>query len=378
MSELNLLRTETENDLRATVRQFLARNCEPSAVTAMYDGDRSVVGGLWTALSCDLGLGGLLVSEGHGGAGAGPREAAVVLEELGRAVAPVPFLTSSVLAVALLNQTDDAAILPGLASGDQTAALVVPLSTRPGGHIPAVTVDGSELISGTITSVAGVLEADVLLVPVSAPAGLAIHVVRASDARIEPITSLDMTRQIADVTFDRCAGTLLLADAEPAVRHALIVAAGLLASEQVGIAKWCLRSTVHYLGQRRQFGRPVGGFQAIKHRMADLYSGVVAASAAASHAAASLAAHDRDGEIAAAVAHAYCSDVAVLAAEEAVQLHAGIGMTWEHPAHLYLKRAKADQLSFGTPEASATVLASLVGLPACRGLERGLPSPASG
>lgn len=364
MSELNLLRTETEDDLRTTVRQMLVRRCDPSTVAAMYDGDRSVADELWKALARDLGLSGLLVSERHGGAGAGAREAAVVIEELGRAVAPVPFLTSSVLAATLLGETDDPALLQGLASGDQTAALVVPLSTGPAGRIPTVEIDSSELISGTITSVAGVLEADLLLVPVSARGVISIRIVSVRDARIDPVTSLDMTRQIADVTFDRAAGALVLDDAEAAVRHALTMAAAMLASEQVGLAKWCLRSTVEYLGHRRQFGRSVGGFQAIKHRMADLYSGVQAGSAAASYAAVSISARDHESQVAAAVAQAYCSDLAVLAAEEAVQLHAGIGMTWEHPAHLYLKRAKADQMAFGTPESHGTLLASLVELPA--------------
>ena len=187
----------------------------------------------------------------------------------------------------------------------------------------------------------------------------------AGDARIDPIISLDMTRQIANVRFDRSSGVLVLSDAEPAVRRALTVAAALLASEQVGVAKWCLRTTVDYLGVRRQFGRPVGGFQAIKHRVADLYSGVEVASAVAGYAAAAISANDSDSAIAAAVAQAYCSDLAVLAAEEAVQLHAGIGMTWEHPAHLYLKRAKADQLALGTSGAYAEMLATLVELPAC-------------
>ena len=364
MSDLNLLRTEPEDDLAATVRQLLARRCDASAVAALYDGDRSIVDGLWKALSVDLGLGGLLVSEDHGGAGASPREAAVVLEELGRSLAPVPFLTSAVLAAALLNQAGDAELLGALAAGDRTAALAVPLSTGPAGRIPTVEVDASGLITGTITSVAGAIEADLLLVPVSTAGGLAIHVVSAREARIDPVISLDMTRQIANVTFSRTAGALVMADAEPALRRSLTLTAALLASEQVGVAKWCLHSTVDYLGLRRQFGRTVGGFQAIKHRLADLYSGLEAATAAARYAAAALAEGDDDARIAAAVAQAYCGDVAVLVAEEAIQLHGGIGMTWEHPAHLYLKRAKADQLALGTSGSYGEMLASLVELPA--------------
>ena len=154
------------------------------------------------------------------------------------------------------------------------------------------------------------------------------------------------------------------ADGEAAVRRALGAGAALLASEQVGVAQWCLTTTVAYLKERRQFGRAVGGFQAIKHRLADLFVAVESAAAAARYAAATLAEGDPDSEVATAVAQAYCGDVAVHAAEEAVQLHAGIGMTWEHPAHLYLKRAKADQIAFGTSGAHRTRLAGLVDLPA--------------
>jgi alkylation response protein AidB-like acyl-CoA dehydrogenase len=148
-----------------------------------------------------------------------------------------------------------------------------------------------------------------------------------------------------------------------AIESALLTGAGLLASEQVGIAAWCLTSTVSYLKERRQFGRVVGGFQAIKHRLADLYVTVESASSAARYAAAALAAGDLDSTVAVHLAAAYCGDAAVLAAEEAVQLHGGIGMTWEHPAHLYLKRAKADQLAFGTPGWHRARLAALVDLP---------------
>jgi alkylation response protein AidB-like acyl-CoA dehydrogenase len=362
MSELNLLYTEVEDDLRSSVRDLLADHCDPSSVIALYDGDRSLVAPLWKALATDLGLAGLLVPEERGGAGASAREVAVVLEELGRAMAPVPFLTSAVVATTVLADAEGD-LLAGLAAGERTAALAVPLPTTPYGALPGVrAVDGR--LSGTVTSVAGALEADVLLVPAATGDGLALHAVAATDAVRVPVVSLDMTRQLADVTLDGAAATLVVADAEPALRRALGVGAALLASEQVGVARWCLDETVGYLKQRRQFGRVVGGFQALKHRLADLATGVDSAGAAARHAAAALAADDPDVELATAVAQAYCSDLAVTAAEEAVQLHGGIGMTWEHPAHLYLKRAKADQIAFGTAGAHRSRLAGLVDLPA--------------
>jgi alkylation response protein AidB-like acyl-CoA dehydrogenase len=217
-----------------------------------------------------------------------------------------------------------------------------------------------------VRSVAGALEADVLLVPVEADGGVEIRAVEASAAGIDPVVSLDMSRQIADLSFEGAASRVVVpaSSGEAAVRESLRAGAALLASEQVGIAQWCLETTVAYLKERRQFGRVVGGFQALKHRLADMYVMVEQARAAARYAAATAAEGDPDAEVAASVAQAYCSDVAVKVAEECVQLHGGIGMTWEHPAHLYLKRAKADQIAFGTASEHRAHLAALVDLPA--------------
>jgi alkylation response protein AidB-like acyl-CoA dehydrogenase len=339
-------------------------------VLPLYDGDRSPVAPLWRGIAADLGLAGLLVPEDRGGSGASAREAAVVLEELGRAVAPVPFLTSSVVATTVLlgaqpgGAADD--LLAGLAAGGRTAALLLPLAAAPWSAVPSVTLGGDGRLSGRVTSVAGALEADVLLVPVGTAGGTAVHAVAAAAATVDPVTSLDMTRQLADVTLEGAAGEELLPPGvgADAVRRALETAAALLASEQVGLARWCLTTTVGYLKERRQFGRVVGGFQALKHRLADLYVATESAAAAARYAAVTTAADDPDRAVATAVTQAFCADVAVRAAEEAVQLHGGLGMTWEHPAHLYLKRAKADQLALGTPGAHRARLAGLVDLSA--------------
>jgi alkylation response protein AidB-like acyl-CoA dehydrogenase len=370
MSDLNLLYTDVEDDLRSTVRDLVAARSEPATVAGIYDGDRSAVGPLWRAIAGDLGLAGLLIPEERGGAGASAREAAVVLEELGRAVAPVPFLTSSVVAttVLLAAQPGGAAdeLLAGLAAGERTAALVLPLSAGPGDEARGFAVDADGRLTGSARSVAGAVEADVLLVPVGTAGGTAVYAVAAGDARVEPVVSLDMSRQLADVTLEGATGQELLSGAEggDAVARGLETGAALLASEQYGVAQWCLTTTITYLKDRRQFGRVVGGYQAIKHRLADLYASVESAGAAARYAAAAAAEGDPDAVVATAVAQAFVSDVAVKAAEEAVQLHGGIGMTWEHPAHLYLKRAKADQIAFGTPAAHRARLAELVDLPA--------------
>lgn len=369
MSELDLLYTDVENDLRRTVRDALRDRVTPSAVIAMYDGDRTVVEPLWKTIAQDLGLAGLLVPEAEGGLGASAREVATVCEELGRVVAPVPFLTSAVVAtVAVIGSGHS--VVADLATGGTTAALAVPFTTAPHGALPHLSATGGT-VTGAVPNVAGALEADVLLVPVDESDGLAIYAVPVAGARINPVVSLDMSRQLADVVLEAAPGTRVRGDGEGSLRAALRTGAAMLASEQVGIASWCLATTVEYLRERRQFGRPVGSFQALKHRLADLYVSVESGTAAARYAAATLAVGDSDAEVATAVAASYCGSVAVTAAEEALQLHGGIGMTWEHPVHLYLKRAKTDQLAFGQPGEHRSRLAELVDLPVGSGEAEG-------
>ncbi|RAU91428.1 acyl-CoA dehydrogenase, partial [Mycobacterium colombiense] len=172
-----------------------------------------------------------------------------------------------------------------------------------------------------------------------------------------------MTRPLAAVSFSGTPSSRAGAGDEPVI-EAVRTGAALLASEQLGVAQWCFETTLEYVRQRRQFGRTIGSYQAIKHRLADLWFEIGAATAAARYAADTCARDGADADAAAAIAQAYCSDVAVHAAEECIQLHGGIGMTWEYPAHLYLKRAKSDQLAFGTAYRHRARLAELVDLPA--------------
>ncbi|MGW1882618.1 acyl-CoA dehydrogenase family protein [Streptomyces sp. NPDC001970] len=356
----DLLYSETEDDLRAAVRSLLTDRSQASAVLARAETGEPYDAGLWTSLAADMGTAGLLVPEKLGGQGATHREAAVVLEELGRTVTPAPYLSSSVIAtetlLALDGEADEVAdLLKRLAGGRTVAVLALPLSTAPGAGLP----EGE-----TVTGVADAVTADVLLVP--RPDGL--HAVERADATVVPQTALDLTRPLASVTVGDAAGTRLAdaGTAAAAVRRGLLAGAGLLASEQLGVAEWCLEETVRYTRERHQFNRPVGSFQALKHRMAQLWLEVVHARAAARNAADALATGSAEAPLAVSVAQAYCSRVAVHAAEECVQLHAGIGMTWEHPAHLYLKRAKADEIALGTPGRHREALAELVSLPAPR------------
>jgi alkylation response protein AidB-like acyl-CoA dehydrogenase len=225
-----------------------------------------------------------------------------------------------------------------------------------------VAVEGGRL-SGRVTSVADGQAADVLLVP----AGGGLYAVDATAEGVTrtPVVSLDLTRPLVDVALDSAAASLVASGtpASSALHAALITGAALLASEQVGVAEWCLQSTVDYVRTRRQFGRPVGSFQALRHRLADVWVEVTQAKAVARYAAACAATGDADLPVAASLAQAFCAPVAVKAAEECVQLHGGIGFTWEHPAHLYLKRAKSAALAYGAPDQHRMRIASLVDLP---------------
>ncbi|HXY63252.1 MAG TPA: acyl-CoA dehydrogenase family protein [Mycobacterium sp.] len=361
----DLLYSDTEEALRDSVRRLFADRCPPESVMHAYGPAPQDFSDVWHALAADLGMAGLLVPEELGGAGAGAREAAVVMEEIGRAVAPVPFLSSAVLATVALLEAGDTETVKGLAAGSLTAALAVSLSTAPDDAVAGVEVGGDGL-TGRVTSVAGASEADVLVVPVFGPDGLELHTVYrdAAGVDVSPVLTLDMTRPLATVEFSSAASSRVgAAPAEAAVRAALETGAALLASEQLGIAQWCFDTTLAYVKQRKQFGRAIGSYQAIKHRLADLWIEVNSAAATARYAADTCARRDYDATIAAAVAQAYCSGAAVHAAEECVQLHGGIGMTWEYPAHLYLKRAKSDQLAFGTGYRHRARLADLVDLP---------------
>ena len=361
----DLLYSDTEEALRDSVRRLFADRCPPESVMRAYGPAPHDFSAVWLALAADLGMAGLLVPEQLGGAGASAREAAVVMEEIGRAVAPVPFLSSAVLATVALLEAGDTETVKGLAAGSLTAALAVPLSTAPGDAVAGVSVSGDGL-TGRVTSVAGASEADVLVVPVAGPDGLELHTVARDAAGVDlsPLLTLDMTRPIADLQFSSAASSRVgTASAEAAVRASLETGAALLASEQLGITQWCFDTTLAYVKQRKQFGRAIGSYQAIKHRLADLWIEVNSVTPVARYAADTCARRDDDAPIAAAVAQAYCSGAAVHAAEECVQLHGGIGMTWEYPAHLYLKRAKSDQLAFGTAYRHRARLADLVDLP---------------
>jgi len=415
----DLLYSDTERALAESLRSLLADRGSLDKVLARTESAETYDDGLWQAVAGDLGCAGLLIPERDGGAGASFREACSAAETLGSAVAPVPFLGSSVVATAALLSVASgipggaatgvprgaasgaphgaavssgtpftparaaAGLLRRMADGGVTVALAVAFATTPGGAFPvSVRVAGLRpgdaqtgvaRLRGTVSGVADALPASVLLVPADGvPTAVYLVDMSAPGVAKAPVVSLDMTRQLCDLSFDDAPGTLIASGvaASEALDAALTAGAAALAAEQVGLAQHCLDLTLAYVKERRQFARPVGSFQALKHRLADVWVAVSQARAASRYAAACLASAPLDplghpdAKVAVAIAKAYCSEAAVLAAQECVQLHGGIGFTWEHPAHLYLKRAKADSIGFGTPDAHRAALASLVNLPA--------------
>jgi alkylation response protein AidB-like acyl-CoA dehydrogenase len=374
----DLLYSDAERALADSLRSLLADRGGVDKALARIESGQTYDDGLWQAVASDLGCAGLLIPERHGGAGASHREAASAAEALGEFVAPVPYLGSAVVATAALVSIAEGAVsdlLSRMAAGEVSAALAAGFATAPGAAFPvSVRLSGPReagsrisRLRGTVTGVADALPAGLLLVPADG-VPQALYLVEASAPGVSkaPVVSLDMTRQLCDMSFEDAPGTLIAsgAAASRALEAALAAGAAILAAEQVGLAQRCLDMTVSYVKERRQFARPVGSFQAIKHRLADLWVEITQARAASRYAAACLATGNPDAKVAVALAKAYCSEVAVHAAQECVQLHGGIGFTWEHPAHLYLKRAKADSIGFGTPGAHRAALASLVNLPA--------------
>lgn len=359
----DLCYSDIEDELRASVRSLLAKHAGWETVLARTESEQPGDIALWRKIGVELQLAGLAVPESRGGAGAGWREVAVVCEELGRTVAPVPYLGSAVIATALLLELDAPDVLAAVAAGARTAALIVPFHLGPFGSVGTSVSRRANKVTGTVTSVADASDADTLLVFTAD--SVCVVAADAPGVTRTPVVTLDMTRPLTDFDFHDvdCAVIGSGVAAQSAVRQALLIGAALLASEQIGAAQRCLEMTVEYLKMRRQFNRVIGSYQSIKHRLADLTVAMDQAVAVARYAAGCAASDSPDLPVAVALAQAHCSAVGQLAAEECLQLHGGIGFTWEHPVHLYLKRAKSTALALGTVDRHRAALASLIDVP---------------
>jgi alkylation response protein AidB-like acyl-CoA dehydrogenase len=349
---VQLVPTPEQDELRAAVRALLDKQA-PKALRATVDDHAPDDRALWRRLGSELGVLGLAVPEELGGAGAGHVERAVVAEELGRALLPSPFLGSAVLATDLLVALDDrSGLLEALATGERVAAVAGVLA--PAGDVAAA--DGA--LRGSAGPVIDAEGADDLLVVVDG----AVHHVDATASGVvrTPLRTLDPTRRHARVDLDGAAATRLGHVGDEARQRLRDLAAVAIAAEQVGVMGAAVDRTVAYVGDRVQFGRPIGSYQAVKHGCADMYAATEQAVSAV-RAAAWDADHDpADLPLAAAVARVFVGPAAFAVANAMVQYHGGIGYTWEHDAHLFYKRAKADELLTGPPGAARARLAELM------------------
>ncbi|MFJ8585826.1 acyl-CoA dehydrogenase family protein [Streptomyces sp. NPDC093595] len=381
--------TAEQDEMRRTLRDLLAKHCGTDQVRAAAGTATGHDPALWALLARRLGLPGLALPEAYGGAGCGLTELALACEETGRALAPSPLLATAVLAAPLIARlgigAQRTALLPRIAGGSLTATLAAaPLARalgltgtgdgawagggRAGGVQARRAADGTWTLYGEVGQVLDGHSAALLLV--AAHAGgyprsrTLLFLVRpeAAGLRRVRLTSLDVTRPLARLELRDVPAELLGRDggdtADGEVLGALAAtgsrAAAVLAAEAVGAAARALERTVDHVRVREQFGRPIGSFQAVRHRLADLYVHVQAARSAAYYAAWDPAAGG--------LALAQCLEALHTVAAEAIQLHGGIGFTWEHEAHLYFKRATADELLLGPVHALRAHAARTAGL----------------
>lgn len=367
---------EEREQLRTTLRAFFAKHLSPASVIAHLETEPGYEPGVLAAMVEQLALPALAVPERFGGMGFGWLELAVAVSESGRTPNGMPLLSGQFAAMTVLalgNEDGRSLVLPGLAAGTTrytVAGLMQHHSLPREVHAEADPISGGPAwrLSGVARFVLDVPHADAFVVLAQSPTGPRLFLADRSAPGIvcTPLIAMDMTRPLAEVEF-RCAPAQLLdsdgctVDDIAAVR---LSASLLLAAEQVGGARSALDTTLAYLGQRVQFGRVLGSFQVLKHRCADLHVAVCGAEAVL--AAALDAAHRcaDDSVLLAHLAAAVCSDVYLDVARAGIQLHGGIGFTWEHIAHVHLKRAKTSQLLLGTPAQHRTELASLIGVAA--------------
>jgi alkylation response protein AidB-like acyl-CoA dehydrogenase len=310
----------------------------------------------WCRLAGELGVAGLMVDERFGGSGLTARELGLVFEEAGRCLGGSPMFAVAGLAIPLLLQTGDAAAcekwLPGLCDGSLIATVMyADADGRWGPSRVGVHADDEDRLSGRSGYVIDAAQSDVIFAPAHTPDGLAVFAIESHAAGVEvtPLITLDQTRKQARVELTGAQGVRLDGGAAaPALDRAYAISCALLACELSGVAARCLDMTVEYARERVQFGRPIGSFQAVKQKLADLLIQVESARSAATAAVAAAADDSPDLWWTASLAKAYCSEAAMHASEETIQIHGGIGFTWEHDAHLYFKRARSGEELLGT------------------------------
>lgn len=362
--------TEEQEELRTTLRRFLADKAPSAAVRRAMDSDEGHDPGLWRQMADQLGLHGVALPEAYGGFGGGPVELGIVLEETGRVLLPSPYFATVALAGQALDASHDEAArarwLPAIADGSMTATLAL---AEAGGSWQLEDIETSaesETVTGTKMFVVDGHTADLILVVARTGAGPGLFAVDGDAPGVTRtrLETLDPTRRLARIDLDGAPAQRVGPDGDASeyLRTVLDLVAVALAAEQVGGAQACLDAAVAYAKVRVQFGRPIGSFQAVKHKCADMLVAVEGARSAAHHASAVAAEGSSELPVSAALAGAHCAQAFTHAAKENIQIHGGIGYTWEHDAHLYLKRAKSSEQLFGGPATHRTRLADLVGI----------------
>ncbi|WP_019931578.1 acyl-CoA dehydrogenase family protein [Nocardia sp. BMG111209] len=340
--------TAERHELATTVRAALTRHGDRTVLRRAIDGDTGYDEHLWRVLCEQVGVAALAVPEEFGGIGAGLAEALIVVAELGRTLHAPPMLGSAVLGVQALLLSGDAdacaRLLPEVAEGART--LAVCWAGARGWDDFGVRAENGKL-SGTAHYVLDGGAADTLIVVTAT--GLYEIDAAATGVTRTAVATMDVTRRLWEIGFDAAPARALVGDAAAPAARLRDIAWAALAAEQVGAADECLRATVEYTGSRVQFGRPIGGFQALKHRMADMYVLVESARSVADSAISALDAGDEFAGAEIAAARIHCTESFRSVAGEMIQLHGGIAITWEHDAHLFFKRAHADAELFGVP-----------------------------
>jgi alkylation response protein AidB-like acyl-CoA dehydrogenase len=371
---MNFAFTDEQEELRSTVRAFLESKSSEEAVREQMETDNGFDTAVWTQMAEQMGLQGLHIPEEYGGSGFGYVELGIVLEEMGRSLLCAPFFSSVVLAAnTLIHSGDEAAkkaYLPGIASGETIATLAY---TEPSGKwdesgitMQASGSAGSYTLTGTKMFVIDGHTANLLIVAARTGAGVSLFAVDGDAAGVTrtALSTMDQTRKQAKIEFANTPATLIGSEGKgwDILSTVLDLAAVGLAAEQVGGAQKVLEMAVEYAKVRVQFGRPIGSFQAIKHKCADMLLEVESAKSAAYYGL--WCASEMNEELAsvASLAKAYCSEAYFHATAENIQIHGGIGFTWEHPAHLYFKRAKSSELMFGDPTYHREQLAQRIGI----------------
>ncbi|MGV9865512.1 acyl-CoA dehydrogenase family protein [Rhodococcus koreensis] len=358
---MTVVHTDERVELRVTARKFFEKYSPESAVRELIESGRPFDRAVWDAMAGQLGLQGLAVPEEYGGAGFPFVDLQIVLEEMGRALVCSPFLSSAVLAPQALLASGDrnacARYLPALADGTTIAALAFTDHRgqwRPDDDsVTARRVGNRHVLDGRRDFVLDGAVADVVFVVASSERGPGLYAVSAETSGLtrEPLETLDLTRSQAVLRFEGAPAELVGTEggAEAAVGAALDAGLSALAAEQVGAARRAMELSVEYARVREQFGRPIGSFQAIKHKCADMLLDVETATSAAYAAGHGIDESSDEAALLASLAKAHCSEAFSHVAAEMVQVHGGIGFTWEHSAHLYFRRAKGDEMLFGAP-----------------------------